>query len=72
MSQLNSQPTPALSRRRLFAGASTLGAIAAVVTVVPALRQTESAPSADIKAPAKGGGYSVTEHVKQYYKTTLV
>ncbi len=72
MSQLNSQPTQSLSRRKLFAGASAVGAVAAVATVVPAIRQAESSPAASIKAPANGGGYSLTDHVKQYYKTTLV
>ncbi|MGY8903866.1 MAG: formate dehydrogenase [Burkholderiales bacterium] len=72
MSQLNSQPTQSLSRRKLFAGASVVGAVAAVATVVPAIRQTEPTATASAKAPAKGGGYSLTEHVKLYYKTTLV
>jgi len=72
MSQLNSQPTQALTRRKLFAGASAVGAVAAVATVVPALRQAEPDAAATAKAPAKGGGYSLTDHVKQYYKTTLV
>ncbi|MES2424357.1 MAG: formate dehydrogenase [Pseudomonadota bacterium] len=61
-----------LSRRHLFAGAGTAGAVAAVASVLPLSREA-ALPVAETKAPpAKGGGYSVTEHVKQYYKTTLV
>lgn len=59
-----------LSRRTLFAGASTVGALAAAATVLP--RVTAEAPAAaEVKpAPTKGGGYSLTAHVKQYYQTT--
>lgn len=58
-----------LSRRTLFAGASTVGALAAAATVLP--RVSAEAPAAEAKpAPAKGGGYSLTAHVKQYYQTT--
>ncbi len=61
-----------LSRRRLFAGAGTAGAVAAVASVLPLAREA-AVPVAETKAaPAKGGGYAVTDHVKQYYKTTLV
>ncbi|AEG94162.1 formate dehydrogenase [Ramlibacter tataouinensis] len=67
-----SQPTSKLSRRTLFAGAGTVGAIAAAATVLPAVREAEPAEPVAKKAPAKGGGYQLTEHVKQYYKTTLI
>lgn len=68
-----SQSTTPLSRRTLFAGASTAGALAAVATVLPSLNS--SAPAAAVAAqpkPERGGGYSLSAHVKQYYKTTLV
>lgn len=62
-----------LSRRTLFAGAGTAGALAVAVSALPlrptALEATVVAPQAK---PAKGGGYALSEHVKQYYKTTLV
>jgi len=34
----------------------------------PSVPNTESLPA----APAKGGGYSLSEHVKRYYQTTRV
>ena len=74
---LSVQPaTPAaspVSRRSLFAGASALGAIAATATLVPSLGAGVATPSPVAKLmPSRGGGYSLTEHVKRYYKTTLV
>jgi hypothetical protein len=62
-----------LSRRTLFAGAGTAGALAAVVTVMPSMKAVTdtTAPAVKVK-PEKGGGYSLSEHVKHYYKTALV
>lgn len=67
-----SQPHSKLSRRTLFAGAGTAGALAAAATLLPgAVHDTAALP--ETKAPpAKGGGYQLTEHVKRYYKSTLV
>ena len=60
-----------LSRRTLFAGAATTGALAAAASLLPAARQEEStAPAAQLKSPERGGGYQLTEHVKRYYETT--
>ncbi len=62
-----------LSRRTLFAGASTLGAIAAVTTVLPRTAAiTESVAVVPKVMPERGGGYNLSEHVKRYYKTTRV
>ena len=67
-----SQPKSKLSRRTLFAGAGAAGALAATATLLPgAVRETSPAPEAKAP-PEKGGGYQLTEHVKQYYKSTLV
>ncbi len=67
-----SQPKTKLSRRTLFAGAGTAGAIAAAATLLPgAVRETTPVPELK-EPPAKGGGYQLTDHVKRYYKTTLV
>ena len=68
-----SQSTTRLSRRTLFAGASTVGAIAAATSFLPAIRDA-SGPSEPLAkpAPVRGGGYSLSAHVKKYYKTTLV
>jgi hypothetical protein len=66
------QPQFKLSRRTWVGGAGAVGAVAATATMLPGLvQQTESPPSAK-QPPARGGGYQLTEHVKRYYKTTLV
>lgn len=62
-----------LSRRTLFAGAGTAGALAAVVSVMPSMTSiTEAAAPLPLAKPEKGGGYTLSAHVKQYYKTALV
>jgi hypothetical protein len=68
-----SQPKSTLSRRTLFAGAGTVGAIAAAATLLPGVvQQTAAAPEEKKEPPANGGGYQLTEHVKQYYKSTRI
>jgi hypothetical protein len=59
-----------LSRRTLFAGAGTVGALAAAASLVPAAREVASEPVALPDPPERGGGYSLSEHVKRYYRTT--
>jgi hypothetical protein len=62
-----------LSRRKVFAGAGAVGALAAVATAVPLVKseQPQSKPAAS--APDRhAGGYQLTEHVKQYYRTARV
>jgi len=49
----------------------TAGAVAAVVSVLPQVRQALPEVAA-LPKPLRGGGYSESEHVKRYYKTTLV
>lgn len=61
-----------LSRRTLFAGASTVGALAAAAVIIPRVKTEEAAAAAPRPKPEKGGGYSLSAHVKQYYKTTLI
>jgi hypothetical protein len=60
-----------LSRRTVFAGAGTVGALAAAAAVLPG--RTPPAAPADAQAakpaPAKGG-YQLTAHVQRYYDTT--
>lgn len=63
------QPKTTLSRRTLFAGAGTVGAVAAAASLLPGLEQGTPVP--EVKAPPeRGGGYQLTEHVKRYYQTT--
>lgn len=66
------EPKSKLSRRTLFAGAGTAGAIAAAASLLP--RQLPEIAEAEParQPPAQGGGYQLTEHVKRYYKSTLV
>jgi hypothetical protein len=65
-------PSGPVSRRSLFSGAGTVGALAAAATLAPGFVSDRApAPVAKI-APLKGGGYSLSEHVKRYYKSTLV
>jgi hypothetical protein len=68
-----SPSTPNLSRRTLFAGASSVGALAAVASLLPSSQTLAlSAEPVPQPAPEKGGGYSLSAHVQQYYKTTRV
>jgi len=64
-----SNPQSKLSRRTLFAGAATTGALAAAASLVPAARQSEALQATPKQPPARGGGYELSEHVKRYYQT---
>ncbi len=59
------------SRRGFFISASALGATVAAATWVKT-QTPEALAAAPKPAPERGGGYSLSEHVKRYYKTTLV
>ncbi|WPH12965.1 formate dehydrogenase [Variovorax paradoxus] len=65
--------TKPASRRGFFLGAAGAGAAVAAVSVLPkvapAPAAVEAATPAAKPAPEKGGGYSLSEHVKRYYKT---
>ena len=61
-----------LSRRTLFAGAGTVGAVAAVATVMPGVQPPETAAAEPKPAPERGGGYTLSDHVKHYYRTTRI
>lgn len=65
----NRQPNS--SRRKFFSGAATAGAAAAVVVALPHVATSDAVVSEPARmAPEKGGGYHLSAHVKQYYKTT--
>jgi hypothetical protein len=65
-----SQTPTKLSRRTMFAGAGAAGAVAAITSVFPSRStQSDAAPVPVKEVPTRGGGYSLSEHVKQYYKT---
>jgi hypothetical protein len=63
--------SPKASRRGFFLTASVAGATVAATSLIkaPVPDVVDAAPKA---MPKKGGGYSLSEHVKRYYKTTLV
>ena len=65
-----SQPKP--SRRGFFFGAAATGAAAAAIVALPSAPSIEAAVEAPKPAPEKGGGYSLSEHVKHYYRTTRI
>ena len=66
----DSQPKP--SRRGFFFGAAATGAAAAAIVALPGAPALVAQPEAPKPVPERGGGYSLTEHVKQYYKTTRI
>ena len=73
MSQALRPESGVVKRRAVFAGITTVGALAAVASLLPTGGGT--APVADAQPkepPQRGGGYALTDHVKQYYQTTRV
>ena len=73
MSQPSQASQPSLSRRTLFAGASTAGALAAAATLLPGTPAESPVAAAQ---PALEGGedgrYRATAHVMRYYQTAKV
>ncbi|HOB95056.1 MAG TPA: formate dehydrogenase [Aquabacterium sp.] len=61
-----------LSRRRLFAGAGTAGALAAAAAVLPLDQAPEPVAQAGAKPDDTAGGYRLSAHVQQYYRTAKV
>ena len=72
MESMMSSKTSTLSRRGLFSGAATVGAVAAVTAVLPGVVKSPAPVAAALPKPTRGGGYTLSEHVQQYYKTTRV
>ena len=62
------------SRRGFMLGAAVTGAAATAVVALPKLQPTAQDPVSEPlpPPPERGGGYRLSEHVKRYYKTTLV
>lgn len=62
-----------LSRRRVFASAGAVGALAAAAVVLPKAQSPAGALTASAGlTPEQKGGYQVTEHVLRYYQTARV
>jgi hypothetical protein len=55
-----------LSRRSLFSGAATVGAVAAATAVLPGVVQQAAPLATALPKPSRGGGYTLSEHVQQY------
>lgn len=67
------QPRSKLSRRQVFAGAGSAGALAAAAALLPRQPEAPAAAQPEIKPePERGGGYQVTQRVLQYYQTARV
>ncbi|MEO7853122.1 MAG: formate dehydrogenase [Rubrivivax sp.] len=66
--------TTLLSRRRVFAGAGTAGALAAAAVVLPSARQAAETvePVAALPTDDAHGRYQLTQHVQRYYQTAKV
>lgn len=66
------QNNPSKASRRGFFLTAT--AASAAVATVSLIKSPAPAAVAEVlkPAPERGGGYTLSEHVKQYYKTTLV
>jgi hypothetical protein len=69
---MSTSSTPSLSRRKVFAGVGTAGALAAVAAVVPSAKPPEATQPSTAEADSQRGGYQLTEHVKRYYQTAKV
>jgi hypothetical protein len=69
---MSKTPSPQLSRRRVFAGAGTAGALVAAAAVLPLGKAPEPAVALPKEALDPKGGYQLTEHVKRYYQTAKV
>jgi hypothetical protein len=67
------QDNPLIDRRRVFAGAGAVGALAVAVAVLPRSLAPTVAEVAPAKAaPDTDGGYRLTAHVQRYYETTRI
>ena len=74
MSESQTKPSRQVqpSRRGFMLGAAVAGAATAAVVTLPAPPTPELPVAENPPAPEGGGGYRLSEHVKRYYKTTLV
>ncbi|MEO8250635.1 MAG: twin-arginine translocation signal domain-containing protein [Burkholderiales bacterium] len=68
---MQTSKTPS-SRRGFVTGTMTVGAAAAAAVALPRVPPEPQAASPARPKPERGGGYSLSEHVKRYYKTTLI
>ena len=70
---MSNDSKPVLTRRRVFAGAGAVGALAAAAAAVPLIQPTAQTPPVDTAAlPDADGRYTATQHVLRYYQTARV
>ncbi len=60
------------SRRGMLFGAVAAGTAVAAVVALPKVAPQELAAEALKSMPENGGGYSLTDHVKHYYRTAQI
>ena len=66
------QTTHPTSRRGMLFGAAAATTAAAAVVALPKIAPQEAIVEVLKPAPEKGGGYSLTDHVKHYYRTAQI
>ena len=49
-----------------------MGVVAAATAVLPGVVKQSAPVAAALPKPKRGGGYTLSEHVQQYYQTTRV
>ena len=64
--------SPKSSRRGFVTWSATAGAAVAAVTTMPLVASVPAVAEPARPKPERGGGYHASEHIKRYYKTTLV
>ncbi len=70
---MSKETSSVLSRRRVFAGAGGIGALAAAAAVLPIVKPETEAQAAQAPAvPDADGRYQATQHVLRYYQTAKV
>ena len=68
------QSSPPVSRRRLFAGVGTAGALAATAAAMPLVQvpATPDPKETTEGSASPGGGYRLSAHVQRYYQSAKV
>ncbi len=63
-----------VARRAMLGGVAAVGTLAAAATLLPGQPQVDAKVAAADAKPAldTSGGYQLTDHVKQYYKTARI
>jgi hypothetical protein len=67
-----SRSATALNRRALMSATAGAGALLAATQLLRSAPATPAAGQALTPPSRSAGGYRLTEHVKQYYRTALV